>query len=135
MKKLIIVLISICFVIAPLSASLVPFNDYYFDKDDIFSSPALLLEAEKTVVHFGFDIEAMSAIDYLSYLANPSSSLAEASDYLYDTLINGDESFWNENYSIFSQMFDFDEMLITVAGSIITSHCGRNTIGVLFISE
>ena len=65
MKKLIIVLISICFVIAPLSASLVPFNDYYFDKDDIFSSPALLLEAEKTVVHFGFDIEAMSAIDYL----------------------------------------------------------------------
>ena len=38
MKKLIIVLISICFVIAPLSASLVPFNDYYFDKDDIFSS-------------------------------------------------------------------------------------------------
>lgn len=108
MKKLIIVLISICFVIAPLSASLVPFNDYYFDKDDIFSSPALLLEAEKTVVHFGFDIEAMSAIDYLSYLANPSSSLAEASDYLYDTLMNGDEAFWNENYSIFSQMFDFD---------------------------
>ena len=108
MKKLIIVLISICFVFAPLSASLVPFNDYYFDKDDIFSSPALLLEAEKTVVHFGFDIEAMSAIDYLSYLADPSSSLAEASDYLYDTLMNGDVSFWSKNSNILSTIFDFD---------------------------
>lgn len=29
--------------------------------------------------------------------------------------------------------FNFDEVLETVAGSIITSHCGRNTLGVLFI--
>lgn len=32
-------------------------------------------------------------------------------------------------------LFTFDEILITVAGSIITSHCGKNTLGVLFISE
>ena len=31
--------------------------------------------------------------------------------------------------------FDFDEVIETVAGSIITSHCGRNTLGVLFIHE
>ena len=31
--------------------------------------------------------------------------------------------------------FDFDEVCETVAGSIVTSHCGRNTLGVLFISE
>ena len=31
--------------------------------------------------------------------------------------------------------FQFDEVLETVAGSIITSHCGRNTLGVLFITE
>ena len=31
------------------------------------------------------------------------------------------------------EMFDFDEILETVAGSVITSHCGRNTLGVLFI--
>lgn len=31
--------------------------------------------------------------------------------------------------------FDFDEICETVAGSIVTSHCGRNTLGVLFISE
>ncbi len=32
-------------------------------------------------------------------------------------------------------LFTFDEILETVAGSIITSHCGKNTLGVLFISE
>lgn len=30
-------------------------------------------------------------------------------------------------------LFDFDEVIETVAGSIVTSHCGRNTLGVLFI--
>ena len=33
------------------------------------------------------------------------------------------------------EAFDFDEIIETVAGSIITSHCGRNTLGVLFIYE
>jgi DegV family protein with EDD domain len=31
--------------------------------------------------------------------------------------------------------FHFDEVVETVAGSIITSHCGRNTLGVLFITK
>ena len=31
------------------------------------------------------------------------------------------------------ELFDFDEVLETVAGSVVTSHCGRNTLGVLFI--
>ena len=34
-----------------------------------------------------------------------------------------------------AESFTFDEVIETVAGSIITSHCGRNTLGVLFISE
>lgn len=34
-----------------------------------------------------------------------------------------------------AQNFDFDEVCETVAGSVVTSHCGRNTLGVLFISE
>ncbi len=33
------------------------------------------------------------------------------------------------------EKFDFDEVLETVAGSVITGHCGRNTLGVLFITE
>lgn len=34
-----------------------------------------------------------------------------------------------------AQNFEFDEVIETVAGSIVTSHCGKNTLGVLFISE
>ncbi len=33
------------------------------------------------------------------------------------------------------ELFEFDEVLETVAGSVITGHCGRNTLGVLFIAE
>lgn len=34
-----------------------------------------------------------------------------------------------------AELFDFDEVIETVAGSVITGHCGRNTIGILFIGE
>ena len=33
------------------------------------------------------------------------------------------------------ELFTFDETIETVAGSIVTSHCGRNTLGVLFVYE
>ncbi len=33
------------------------------------------------------------------------------------------------------ELFSFDEVLETVAGSVITGHCGKNTLGVLFIAE
>lgn len=33
------------------------------------------------------------------------------------------------------ECFEFDEILETVAGSVITGHCGRGTLGVLFISK
>ncbi len=33
------------------------------------------------------------------------------------------------------ESFDFDEVIETVAGSIITSHCGKGTLGVLFIYD
>lgn len=33
------------------------------------------------------------------------------------------------------ELFDFEEIVETVAGSVITGHCGRNTLGVLFITE
>lgn len=32
-------------------------------------------------------------------------------------------------------LFRFDEILETTAGCVVTSHCGKNTLGVLFISE
>lgn len=33
------------------------------------------------------------------------------------------------------EAFTFDEILETVAGPVVTSHCGKNTLGVLFITE
>ena len=33
------------------------------------------------------------------------------------------------------ESFDFEEVLETKAGSVVTGHCGRNTLGVLFIYE
>ena len=33
------------------------------------------------------------------------------------------------------EVFEFDEVIETVAGSIVTSHCGKGTLGVLFIYE
>jgi len=31
------------------------------------------------------------------------------------------------------ELFDFDEILETTAGCVVTTHCGKNTLGVLFI--
>ncbi len=33
------------------------------------------------------------------------------------------------------ELFEFDEVIETIAGSVITGHCGKNTLGVLFIAE
>ena len=32
-------------------------------------------------------------------------------------------------------LFGFDEILETTAGCVVTSHCGKNTLGVLFIYD
>ncbi|MDD6302215.1 MAG: DegV family protein [Bacillales bacterium] len=37
--------------------------------------------------------------------------------------------------SVIKEYFNFNEINITVAGSVITSHCGKGTLGVLFIKE
>lgn len=33
------------------------------------------------------------------------------------------------------ELFDFDEIIETYAGTTVSSHCGRNTLGVLFMTE
>lgn len=48
---------------------------------------------------------------------------------------NADAELVEEAKRMVAELFRFDCILETVAGSIITSHCGRNTIGVLFIAE
>lgn len=48
---------------------------------------------------------------------------------------SADRELVEEAKELVAQLFHFDSVIETVAGSIITSHCGRNTIGVLFIAE
>ncbi len=48
---------------------------------------------------------------------------------------SADEELVSLAKDIVKENFQFDEILETVAGSIITSHCGRNTLGVLFITK
>ncbi len=36
---------------------------------------------------------------------------------------------------IVENSFEFEEVIETVAGCVVTSHCGKNTLGVLFITE
>lgn len=48
---------------------------------------------------------------------------------------NADEEVVAVARQLVKEYFEFDEVLETVAGSIVTSHCGRNTLGVLFIAK
>lgn len=48
---------------------------------------------------------------------------------------NADDSLVLAARETVSETFDFDTVLETVAGSVITGHCGRNTLGVLFITQ
>ena len=46
---------------------------------------------------------------------------------------SADENVVNVAKEKVKELFEFDEIIETVAGSIITSHCGKGTLGVLFI--
>lgn len=48
---------------------------------------------------------------------------------------NADAELVESAKQLVKELFSFDEVTETVAGSVITGHCGRNTIGVLFISK
>lgn len=48
---------------------------------------------------------------------------------------SADRSLVDTAKRLVSEYFGFDQVIETVAGSIVTSHCGRNTLGVLFIRQ
>lgn len=48
---------------------------------------------------------------------------------------NADEELVQKVKEWVAEKFHFEEVLETKAGCVITSHCGRNTLGVLFITE
>ena len=106
MKK-ILALCVLCLALPSLVfADLVPYYDPYM-AGDVFSSPALLIEsAGKT--NFAIEVDAKSSIDYLSYQTNPSGQLAKYGDYLKDSLMAADLSFWRANYESVRTAFGFD---------------------------
>ena len=107
MKKVLAIFVLTIFGICSSFASLMPYADPYYDNTDIFTSPARLIE-EYEVTHFGFEIDAFSAVDYLAFLTGPSGALDDQVDYLYSTMMNGDERFWAEYGSYLSTIFNFD---------------------------
>jgi len=48
---------------------------------------------------------------------------------------SADAELVEEAKKLVQENFGFEEVLETVAGAVVTGHCGRNTLGVLFIAE
>ena len=105
MRKIVLIILILSLALCTLSAAFVPFHDSY--NKNIFSSPARLIEVRERTP-FGFEIEAKSAVDYLSFLASPSKSLSNASTYLYETLMKKDVTFWKENPALLEKIYAFD---------------------------
>lgn len=108
MRKAVLSVLLLVLLVLPLSASMVAINDPFQDVSDVFSSPARLIE-ESGATHFAFELSAGSAVDYLSYLVSPSSTLAWYSDELYDILMSGDEAFWSVYGGQLGTIFSFDD--------------------------
>ena len=61
--------------------------------------------------------------------------LKAKSDRVFITHSGSDEEILNLVKEALEELNHFDEILTTRAGSVITSHCGPGTLGVLFIAE
>ncbi|MBQ7821721.1 MAG: DegV family protein [Clostridia bacterium] len=56
-------------------------------------------------------------------------------DRVFITHSGCDEEMINEVRTYLESLAHFDEILVTRAGAVISSHCGPNTLGILFISK
>ena len=65
-------------------------------------------------------------------LSNPSDVRLNR---VFVTHAGCDEEIWQQCVEQVKQIAPFDEVLITRAGCTVSSHCGRNTLGVLFIHK
>lgn len=71
-----------------------------------------------------------------SYVKDMEEDLKNAKkDRVFITHSGCDEKILSDIYSYVEEMGIFEEILITRAGSVISSHCGPGTLGVLFIKE
>ena len=56
-------------------------------------------------------------------------------DRVFITHSGCEQSILDEVHSYLESLNVFDEILVTRAGSVISSHCGPGTLGVLFIKD
>lgn len=69
-----------------------------------------------------------------SYVKDMEEDLKNAKkDRVFITHSGCDESILKEIYNYIEELNLFDEILVTRAGGVISSHCGPGTLGVLFI--
>ncbi len=72
----------------------------------------------------------------MSYVKDMEEDLKNAKkDHVFITHSGCDQSILDEVYGYLQSLNVFDEILTTRAGSVISSHCGPGTLGVLFIKQ
>lgn len=72
----------------------------------------------------------------LSYAKDMEEEYRNAkTDRVFITHSGCDEEIIKSVYSYLKELNIFDEIIVTRAGSVISSHCGYGTLGVLFISK
>ena len=71
--------------------------------------------------------------NYIEYLKELYPSYDKTRCFV--THSSADAELVEEAKNLVKEHFEFNEVLETVAGAVVTGHCGRNTLGVLFITE
>lgn len=112
-KAIILILLVYVFASSAFASALVPYYDTFDTMDDVFTSPARLVE-EPGVTHFAFDVEAFSGIDLLAYLSNPAN-LGDYADSLYSYFRNLSLEDWGANYDALRSILSFDSLNIPLS--------------------
>ncbi|SDM48003.1 DegV family protein [Lachnospira pectinoschiza] len=96
--------------------------------------PKIVVENGKMIASKKYRGSIDSAI--LKYVADLEPELAKAKkDRVFITHSGCDEELIGKVREKLEALNRFDEILVTRAGSVISSHCGPGTLGVLFIEE
>lgn len=72
----------------------------------------------------------------VDYVKDIEVALKEAdTERVFITHSGGDQELLDKVYEYLKELNHFDEILITRAGGVISSHCGPGTLGVLYLSK
>lgn len=96
--------------------------------------PQIVVKDGKLLVARNYRGKINSVIN--AYVSDIEAELKNAKpDRVFITHSGCSNSIIKEVYTFLKKMDLFDEILVTQAGAVISSHCGPGTLGVLFISK